>query len=173
MDRVKLALSNATQTRALEIGSQVLDRVPEVFKCQFPDKKAVVVAHSATWAVAGERVDALLRQAGLEVQQPIIFEDADMHAEWKYIEQLDAKLSQTDAVAVAVGSGTINDTTKLCSEHQGHPYMVVATAASMDGYVAFGASITKDGIKSTFKCAAPRAVVADVDVIATAPADNR
>ena len=43
MDRVKLALSNATQTRALEIGSQVLDRVPEVFKCQFPDKKAVVV----------------------------------------------------------------------------------------------------------------------------------
>ena len=171
MDRVKLALSNATQTRALEIGSQVLDRVPEVFKCQFPDKKAVVVAHSATWAVAGERVDALLRQAGLEVQQPIIFEDADMHAEWKYIEQLDAKLSQTDAVAVAVGSGTINDTTKLCSEHQGHPYMVVATAASMDGYVAFGASITKDGIKSTFKCAAPRAVVADVDVIATAPAD--
>ena len=162
MDRVKLALSNATQTRALEIGSQVLDRVPEVFKCQFPDKKAVVVAHSATWAVAGERVDALLRQAGLEVQQPIIFEDADMHAEWKYIEQLDAKLSLTDAVAVAVGSGTINDTTKLCSEHQGRPYMVVATAASMDGYVAFGASITKDGIKSTFKCAAPRAVVADV-----------
>ena len=103
MDRVKLALSNATQTRALEIGSQVLDRVPEVFKCQCPDKKAVVVAHSATWAVAGERVDALLRQAGREVQQPIIFEDADMHGEWKYIVQLDARLSQTDAVAVAVG----------------------------------------------------------------------
>ena len=168
MDRVQLALSNATQTRALEIGSGVLDRVPQVFKSQFPGKKAVVVAHRATWAVAGERVDALLRQAGVETDAPIVFQDADMHAEWKYIEQLDAQLSRTDAVAV--GSGTINDTTKLCSEHQGRPYMVVATAASMDGYVAFGASITKDGIKSTYKCAAPQAVVADVEVLATAPA---
>ncbi len=170
MDRVQLALKSATQTRALEIGRQVLDKVPEVFKNQFPKKKAVVVAHKATWAVAGEKVDALLRQAGIEVQEPIIFQDDDMHAEWKYIEQLDAKLSQTDAVAVAVGSGTINDTTKLCSDHQGRPYMVVATAASMDGYVAFGASITKDGIKSTYKCNAPQAVVADVEVLATAPA---
>ena len=170
MDRVQLALKNATQTRALEIGRQVLNKVPEVFKNQFPKKKAVVVAHKATWAVAGEKVDALLRQAGIEVQEPIIFQDDDMHAEWKYIEQLDAKLSQTDAVAVAVGSGTINDTTKLSSDHQGRPYMVVATAASMDGYVAFGASITKDGIKSTYKCNAPQAVVADVEVLATAPA---
>lgn len=170
MDRVQLALKNATQTRALEIGRQVLDKVPDVFKNQFPKKKAVVVAHKATWAVAGEKVDALLRQAGIEVQDPIIFQDDDMHAEWKYIEQLDAKLSQTDAVAVAVGSGTINDTTKLCSDHQGRPYMVVATVASMDGYVAFGASITKDGIKSTYKCNAPQAVVADVEVLATAPA---
>ncbi len=170
MDRVQLALSNATQTHALEIGSGVLDKVPQVFKSQFPGKKAVVVAHAATWAVAGERVDTLLRQAGVETDASIVFKDADMHAEWKYIEQLDAKLSHTGAVAVAVGSGTINDITKLCSAHQGRPYMVVATAASMDGYVAFGASITRDGIKSTYKCAAPQAVVADVDVLATAPA---
>lgn len=170
MDRVQLALKNSTQTRALEIGTGVLEKVTEVFRSQFPGSKAVVVAHQATWRVAGERVDALLRQAGIEVQAPIVFHDADMHAEWKYIEELDGLLSQTDAVAVAVGSGTINDITKLCSEHQHRPYMVVATAASMDGYVAFGASITKDGIKSTYRCAAPKAVVADVAVLATAPA---
>ena len=92
-----------------------------------------------------------------------------MHAEWKYIDRLDAVLAQTDAVAIAVGSGTINDTTKLCSAHQQRPYMVVATAASMDGYVASGASITKDGKKQTFACPAPQAVVADVDIIAGAP----
>ena len=49
--------------------------------------------------------------------------------------------------------------------------MVVATAASMDGYIAFGASITKDGCKTTFPCTAPIAVVADVDIISKAPAD--
>jgi glycerol-1-phosphate dehydrogenase [NAD(P)+] len=47
--------------------------------------------------------------------------------------------------------------------------MVVATAASMDGYTAYGASITRHGSKQTFDCPAPRAVVADLDVIARAP----
>ena len=49
--------------------------------------------------------------------------------------------------------------------------MVVATAASMDGYTAFGASITCQGAKQTFSCAAPRAVVADLDVICAAPVE--
>jgi glycerol-1-phosphate dehydrogenase [NAD(P)+] len=40
----------------------------------------------------------------------------------------------------------------------------------MDGYTAFGASITFNGSKQTFTCAAPSAVLADLDVIAAAPA---
>ena len=47
--------------------------------------------------------------------------------------------------------------------------MVVGTAASMDGYAAFGASITTEGSKHTIDCPAPRAVLADLDVIAQAP----
>jgi glycerol-1-phosphate dehydrogenase [NAD(P)+] len=47
--------------------------------------------------------------------------------------------------------------------------MCVATAASMDGYTAYGASITKDGSKQTFDCPAPQVVVADLDVIEAAP----
>ena len=47
--------------------------------------------------------------------------------------------------------------------------MVVATAASMDGYAAFGASITRDGFKQTMACPAPAAIVADLDILAAAP----
>ncbi len=39
----------------------------------------------------------------------------------------------------------------------------------MDGYTAFGASITRDGSKQTFDCPAPLGVVADLEVIAAAP----
>jgi glycerol-1-phosphate dehydrogenase [NAD(P)+] len=49
--------------------------------------------------------------------------------------------------------------------------MVVATAASMDGYTAYGASITYRGSKQTFDCPAPRAVLADLDVVARAPTE--
>ncbi|HEX2728204.1 MAG TPA: iron-containing alcohol dehydrogenase, partial [Rubrobacteraceae bacterium] len=49
------------------------------------------------------------------------------------------------------------------------PYMSVSTAASMDGYTAFGASIEKDSKKQTLTWPAPRAVLGDVDVLASAP----
>src|SRR5690606_24859508 len=45
----------------------------------------------------------------------------------------------------------------------------VATAASMDGYTAYGASITSEGSKQTFDCPAAQAVIADLDVIGGAP----
>src|SRR5690606_4559330 len=48
-------------------------------------------------------------------------------------------------------------------------YMCVSTAASMDGYSAYGASITKSGAKMTMECAAPRAIVADLTVMCDAP----
>lgn len=170
MDRVKLALENATYTKDLVIGQGVLPKVAVVFKEQFPGKRAIVVADKTTYGVAGERVCEILRQAGVAQDAPYIFDEPEMHAEWKYIERLDEHFKNTDAVPVAVGSGTINDLTKLSSYHTGRRYMTVATAASMDGYVAFGASITKNGAKQTFACTSPQAVVADIDVVATAPA---
>jgi glycerol-1-phosphate dehydrogenase [NAD(P)+] len=41
----------------------------------------------------------------------------------------------------------------------------------VDGYTAFGAAITRDGFKQTMACPAPHAVLADLQVLATAPAD--
>ena len=39
----------------------------------------------------------------------------------------------------------------------------------MDGYTAYGASITATGSKQTFDCPAPRVVLADLETIAGAP----
>jgi glycerol-1-phosphate dehydrogenase [NAD(P)+] len=39
----------------------------------------------------------------------------------------------------------------------------------MDGYASYGASITKDGFKQTLTCPAPAAIIADLDIMATAP----
>ena len=70
---------------------------------------------------------------------------------------------------MAVGSGTLNDLAKRAAHELGRPYLCVGTAASMDGYTAFGASIEKDGHKQTLSCPAPAVVVADVDVLVGAP----
>ena len=85
--------------------------------------------------------------------------------------ELENWMQSHDAIPVAVGSGTINDLVKLAAHRSGRPYLCAATAASMDGYTAFGASITHEGAKQTFHCPAPRAVIADIAVMKGAPSD--
>ncbi len=163
------ALRAARETKALEIGEGILDKSPQVFRAQFGDQPAMLVADENTFAVAGRKVLEAFRAAKHPVLEPFIFRDPSLYAEYRFIEQLEASLKQHAAIAVAVGSGTINDLTKLSSHHVGRPYLCVATAASMDGYTAFGASITHQSAKQTFLCPAPTAVVADLNVICAAP----
>ncbi|MCC2672932.1 MAG: 3-dehydroquinate synthase, partial [Armatimonadetes bacterium] len=163
------ALTLARETKCLEIGTGLLQRVPEVFEAQFGDRPAVVVADANTFAAAGHAVVEAFRLAGRTCPEPYVFTDAGLYAEYGYAERLIEFLAAHEAIPVAVGSGTINDLTKLAAHWLGRPYLVVATAASMDGYTAFGASITHEGSKQTFDCPAPQAVVADLDVLAAAP----
>ena len=167
--QIAAALAAATDTSAMEIGIDILDRVPQMFVEQFPAKRALIVADENTWRAAGEAVYGYLLSAGVECEEPYIFTDPHLHAEWRFIEMLDERLAKSDAIPVSVGSGTINDLCKLCSYHQSRPYMCVATAASVDGYSSFGASITYKNMKQTFTCPAPKAILADVGVMAKAP----
>ena len=169
MSRVEDALKAANETCALRIGSEVLNEVAVMFKEQFPGKRAVVVADETTWDVAGKKVEEELKKAGVRLQPTFIFTQPDLYAEYSYIDLLVESLKEHDAIPVAVGSGTINDLTKLSSHLTSRRYMCVATAASMDGYTAFGASITAEGAKQTFSCPAPLAVLADTNIIRKAP----
>lgn len=165
------ALRAARETRSLEIGRGILNITPRVFRDQFGTQPAIIVTDENTWEVAGKTVADAFRAAGHPVIDPYTFHAPDLYAEHRFVEELTAALKPHQAIPVAVGSGTINDLAKLASHRTDRPYMCVATAASMDGYTAFGASITYLGSKQTFLCPAPVAVVADLDVIRGAPGE--
>ena len=163
------ALAAASETRHLEIGVGVRSAAPRVFQQQFGRQTAVIVADENTFRAAGQAVAEAFGATGHPQLEPFIFRAPDLYAEHRFVAELEASLRGHAAVPVAVGSGTINDLTKLASHRTGRSYMSVATAASMDGYTAFGASITYEGAKQTFQCPAPAAVAADVEVICAAP----
>ena len=130
----------------------------------------VVVADGNTFEVAGEEVQRRLEEAGYTMVEPYVFpSEPHLYAEYSNIEKLRDSLKEHDAIPVAVGSGTLNDIVKRSAHECERPYMCVGTAASMDGYTAFGASIEKDGLKQTLSCPAPRAVVADLEILQHAP----
>lgn len=163
------ALTSATETKALLVGPGEIERVTELFIRHFPGRRAIVVGDTVTLPLAAQEIHETLAAVGLTVAAPFVFNATDLYAEFSYVETLESALRQHDGIPVAVGSGTINDLVKLAAHRVGRAYLCVATAASMDGYTAFGASITYRGAKQTFNCPAPRAVIADLELIRTAP----
>lgn len=166
---IRAALAAARDTRALHVAAGARHEVAGPFAAHFGNVPAVVVADPNTFAMAGRDIVDALRRAGHECREPVVLHDPGLYAEYSYFEKVYAALVERPGIPVAVGSGTINDLTKLAAWRVERPYMAVATAASMDGYTAFGASITHRGRKQTFACPAPAVVVADLEVIAAAP----
>lgn len=169
MSKIKDALAAASETKALRIGWGILNQTAELFTEQFPNKKAVIIADTITHNIAGERIFQFLNEANIEQLTPFLFTEPHLYAEYTFVDQLVTFLNTNDAIPIAIGSGTINDLTKLAAHLTNRQYLCVATAASMDGYTAFGASITANGAKQTFNCPAPQACLADIEIIANAP----
>ena len=179
-EMIEKALARATDTRACEIGDGVLEKVPSLFRLWFPSAtRAVVVCDPRTRAAAGERVEALLAAAGVAVSEHVLEPGGkSFHGDYRYAEEVREAIRSVGGAAageslvpVAVGSGVVNDVTKRAAGELGIPYLTVGTAASVDGYSSFGAALrSPEGAKQTYLCPAPRVIVADLDVMRTAPA---
>lgn len=163
------ALASASETKALQIGSNILHRLPELFKEEFGEKRAIVVCDATTWNVAGSKVKDYLTSGGIRIEEPFVYDNPKPYAEFDNVLKLEEVLGKSNAIPIVVGSGTLNDLTKLASSRTNRQYLCVATAASMDGYTAYGASITYQGAKQTFSCPAPQAILADIEIIRQAP----
>lgn len=166
--RIKDALALASDTKVFQFGEDILKHAPDLFMGNFPGKKALIVADGNTWVAAGEKVWSYFKGAGIECRKHL-FGMEEFHADSIYSDEIGAELDEFPSIPVAVGSGVINDLCKLAAFRHNVPYMVVATAASVDGYSSSGASITVDGAKMTIECKAPKVILADTNVLASAP----
>jgi glycerol-1-phosphate dehydrogenase [NAD(P)+] len=72
-------------------------------------------------------------------------------------------------VILAVGSGSINDMAKYAAHHAGIPYIIMASAPSMNGYIAANATLWDNGVKKSYQANPPRALLADISVLKNAP----
>jgi glycerol-1-phosphate dehydrogenase [NAD(P)+] len=124
-----------------------------------------VVSDATTHGVLGASVGRALASLG-EID-PILL-DGVPHPDLATVERLRDAAARSDAL-VAVGSGTINDLCKYAAASAGKPYVVFATAPSMNGYTSTNAAITVDGHKKSLPARAPLGVFIDLGVFAAAP----
>jgi len=165
---LKRALGLARDTKYIAVEEGVRHTTANIFRENFGGANAIIVADENTYAAAGKDVEASFVRDSHAALKRFIF-GSHVYADDGCVQELAEVLRGFDGIPVAVGSGTVNDLTKVASHINNRPYMVVGTAASMDGYSAFGASITTAGSKDTVDCPGPKAVLADLEVIANAP----
>ncbi|MBQ3557538.1 MAG: sn-glycerol-1-phosphate dehydrogenase [Oscillospiraceae bacterium] len=126
----------------------------------------LLVADENTYAAAGAQVADVLQgkcvQTVLFPGTPLLIPNEDA------IEAVTSQLGDTEMI-VGVGSGVIQDLCKYVSHTSGIPYIIVATAPSMDGYASSGAAMITGGMKVTYPVGLPTAILADPAVLANAP----
>lgn len=127
--------------------------------------RLALVSDPATDAALGARVRRAL-EAIATVQQIALGDHP--HADRDTVDRIRAATAACDAL-VAVGAGTINDLCKYAAHLDGKPYVVFATAPSMNGYTSANAAITVDGHKKSLAATVPQGVFVELDTLATAP----
>jgi glycerol-1-phosphate dehydrogenase [NAD(P)+] len=163
---------HAVDMRGVSIRPGALEDVVECSRQVGGRLQVVVVADRITAGIAGERVEKLLSRDGHSIRMCLLPDGAGgrPHADDHTLLVVEAALEGAD-LAVAVGSGTVNDLTKLASYNRKIPYLVVATAPSMNGYTSAISAVMIKGVKRTLDCHQPLWAIADLDILQAAPLD--
>ena len=122
------------------------------------DENTIRAGGKGVYEVLGEKIKGSVVFPGESVLIP------DENA----IAKVNKSLGGVDLI-VGIGSGVIQDLCKYTAHFGGIPYVIVATAPSMDGYASSGAAMILKGMKETVSAGLPIAIIADTEVLRNAP----
>lgn len=160
--------SHKVDIQAIRVGSGVIQELPGILR-DLGASHIFLVADNYTYEAAGRQVEQLLDQAGLSYHKRVFQTETPLVPNEYALGSVLAAMTSQDDMLLAVGSGTLNDVTKYVSARTGIPYVIAATAPSMDGYASTVAPTILDGFKTTLPAVYPAAIVADVDILKDAP----
>lgn len=160
--------SHKVDIQAIRVGSGVMQELPGILR-DLGASHIFLVADNYTYEAAGRQVEQLLDQAGLPYHKRVFQTETPLVPNEYALGSVLAAMTSQDDMLLAVGSGTLNDVTKYVSARTGIPYVIAATAPSMDGYASTVAPTILDGFKTTLPAVYPAAIVADVDILKDAP----
>ena len=142
--------------------------LPRLMK-QYSAKKVFLIADQNTYQAAGKQVLEILESSGIRIASCIFGADPlepDEYSVGRAIMYYEADCD----VVIGVGSGVINDISKIVANVAGKPYIIVGTAPSMDGYASATSSMTRDGLKISLPSKCADVIIGDLDVLCQAPA---
>lgn len=149
------------------IENGAVNRLPEIIS-EYGAKKAFVVADVNTYKAAGEQVLKILDANNIAYSK-YVFSDTALEPDEKAVGSIFMHYDSSCDIIVAVGSGVINDISKILANVTNNTYVIVATAPSMDGYASATSSMARDGVKVSLSSKCPDTIICDIDIVKNAP----
>ena len=150
------------------VGEGVLSQLPELLQ-GYHARKVFLIADRNTYQAAGKTVQEILVQNGVQMAS-CVFEEAALEPDERSVGRAIMYYEPDCDVVIGVGSGVINDIGKIVANVSGKPYLIVATAPSMDGYASATSSMTRDGLKISLNSKCADVILGELDVLCQAPA---
>lgn len=145
-------------------GKGALSQVAEVAR-ELGATKAFVLSDPNTFTAAGQAVCNCLDIPFVSYTLPWAKPEPDEKTVGSVAMHYDASCD----LIIGVGSGVINDLGKLLSTLTEKPYIIVATAPSMDGYASASSSMERSGLKVSLATRAPDVIIGDSEILCNAP----
>ena len=150
--------------REVLLGEDLKDKVSQVAKRLKLGENVLILYGPKTKEIAGKDVEMYLKNF-FHVKN-LLIKEASMKNVQKALETI--RNENMDWV-LGVGGGSIIDVAKLASFKADVPFISFPTTASHDGIASANASIRDLEAKTSIKARPPVAVIADVNIIKTAP----
>lgn len=151
------------------VGANLIARIPGYIRARGLGTHCVLVADNNTYEIAGRDVSRTLSAAGFDVIECVIVRDGPMDPDERAVGEVLLSIQPETEFLVAVGSGSITDTTRVNAARTGLPFVSVGTAPSMDGYTSVVAPLTFKGLKIHRSGPCPEIIVCDTEILRTAP----
>lgn len=150
----------------IKIGSKIASNINELLK-EYKGKKVYIVEDENTYKVLGESIEKYLCKDF--IVKKYVYRDKHLEPNSNSIGRLLIEIDEDTSIIVAVGSGTINDISRLVAYKMHIPYTIICTAPSMDGYASVVSPLIVDGVKVSYNGVYPSLILADCDILKNAP----
>jgi len=147
------------------IENNITARAPEYLE-KYQARRFLLVADETTYEVQGRAIEENIKRKGWEISSLIL--KNGIEAAMENIAGIKTRAAAAEII-IGVGSGTISDLCKYSAFLLKIPYVVFATAPSMNGYASANASLKIGKYKKSLPAQMPAGIYFDLDILAKAP----
>lgn len=144
-----------------------INKLPSIIK-EMNFRSAFIIADKNTFSAAGEKVINVLEAAGIKTEK-YVFKKDNLEPDEANVGLAVMNFNSECDVVIGVGSGVINDISKIVANVSNKKYIIIGTAPSMDGYASATSSMTVEGLKISLGSKCADVIIGDMDVLCNAP----